>query len=502
MPLSTVNLPTDQWSHMAITWDTAVRANNVKIYFNGHLTLQATLDAARDKALTIDSLHIGHMGPGQSNEQNFGGLIDELAVYDKVLAAGKIRSYCARVLSAAGAGAPQPVTQRIISQGTQNAGPIYVPKTTFKGRKKMLRVASELISRMLGAKSIAQANLPARVKQWQQTGLDGCVFNITSSERGNLDRYHMMHGQWWALVPRTYEELQPDIKAFQAVKDWGRLTDNFLWSSYAVWRDGPRTKVQDWFNDDHWKIILANVALQARVAKECGFKGILFDVEQYEGHHALGGWHIPFSYPNYSEDGYKLNGESKPRPFDEVAAKIKLRGKQYAQALCAEYPGLKIILIPGLYEWATRLGDGPMENNHCGLYPSFIDGMLTGLDKKATIIGGSELTYSKTRLRDMANIRKEFDQAIDKLCGESKNLQKRLSFSAGVWVDAERKWSDTDESINARNVEEHQEAVKAAFTVSDEYAWLYGEQSKYLGDNPTPLMKRYFKAGVDVHPQK
>jgi len=69
--------------------------------------------------------------------------------------------------------------------------------------------------------------------------LDGLVFNITSHDRTDSDRkYWNMAGQWWAMVRRTYKEFIPDIKAFQSVKDWGRLTDNFLWSSYAVWKDG------------------------------------------------------------------------------------------------------------------------------------------------------------------------------------------------------------------------------------------------------------------------
>ena len=49
------------------------------------------------------------------------------------------------------------------------------------------------------------------------------------------------------------------------------------------------------FSDEDWNILLANVRLQARVARECGFKGILLDTEQYVGHHARGAWHLPFN---------------------------------------------------------------------------------------------------------------------------------------------------------------------------------------------------------------
>ena len=242
--------------------------------------------------------------------------------------------------------------------------------------------------------------------------------------------------------------------------------------------------------------------LQARVARECGFKGVLFDTEQYEGHHAEGAWHIPFSYPNYREDGYLKEGLSKPRSFEDVAAKIRQRGTQYVQALCEGYPGLKILMIGGLYEFVYEFGGPPLEDNHNGLYPSFIDGMLLGMDEEATLIGGSELTYGKTRYVDIGDQRRKFDKAIDDLSGVSDRLKKKMSFAAGIWVDTDRTWSDTDVSKNVRNPQDHERAVRNAFIASDEYTWIYGEQSRFLVGEPTPLMKQYFKANEDAHELK
>lgn len=501
LPLADVGIPKGEWVYLAVIWDTAAAADNVKVYVNGRLRATATLDAARDRDLRIDTLHIGHTGSPGGSDQNFRGAVDEVTIYGDALPAGRIYGYYRQVLAAAGEPVPVPVERRIISQGGAEAEEPYFPESAYTGRRKIIRVGSELISRMLGADSIAAADLPQKVVQWQQTGLDGCVFTISSTDRNDPGRYHNMCGQWWALVPRRYEEFLPDIRAFQAVADWGRITDNFLWSSYAVWKDGDKIRVQDWFNDDHWRIILANVSLQARVARDCGFKGILLDMEQYEGHHAVGAWHIPFSYPNYAEGGYRNAGDAEPRPFVEVAAKIRQRGTQYAQALCSKFPGIRIFIIPGLYEWTTRLGTDPLAENHNGLYPAFLDGVLLGLDENATIIGGSELTYSLTRDRDMAKVRREFDAAIARLSAVAGNLRQRIGFAAGVWVDPERRWSDTDESVNARGVEEHREAVAAAFRVSDEYAWLYGEKSFFLIREPTPLLRKYFRATDEAHPR-
>ena len=90
------------------------------------------------------------------------------------------------------------------------------PISHVKG-KKLIRVASELCSRLLGSPSLADADLPARVKEWQRTGLDGLVFSMASHDRSKACRN--MTGQWWHILPRTYEELEPDVRALQSVRD-------------------------------------------------------------------------------------------------------------------------------------------------------------------------------------------------------------------------------------------------------------------------------------------
>jgi len=108
-----------------------------------------------------------------------------------------------------------------------------------------------------------------------------------------------------------------------------------------------------------------------------------------------------------------------------VAAQIRKRGTQYTRAVCRGYPGLKILVIPGLYEWAAHDNTEPLESRHYGLYPAFIDGMLEGMDAQATLIGGSEMTYSKTRYSHIGNERKRFDDAIENLADIPAILQKK-----------------------------------------------------------------------------
>ena len=495
-PLAEFGLVPGKWHHLAVTWDTAAANDNVNVYLDGSLRLAADLDHARNVALDASRMVIASTGQPDAS-QSFAGTLDEVALYNTVLTAADIKRYANRILKRHGASGPGNLAAAgEVIRFPRKQEELYVPKITYSGPRKLIRVGSELCSRLLNSPSIAQADLPAKVKAWQQTGLDGMVFSLASHSSQKPEKN--MTGQWWSLVRHEYEEFAPEIKAFQSVKDWGRLTDNFLWSSMAIWGAHKNYKGQDYFSDEDWDIILANVRLHARIARECGFKGILLDTEQYE-HHAKGPWYFPFSYPLYADFGYKLAGEDKPRPFSEVAAKIRHRATQYAQAVSSEFPGIRLIVIPGLYE-CGRLDAGTLEKNDLGLYPSFIDGLLLGLDDKATIISGSEGTYGKTSLMEIMRVRKSYDEGIEELCRAPAHLKSRVSFAAGIWAEPGRTWSDTDVSQNARTPQEHKLALQNAFKASGEYAWLYGEKSFFLTTDPTSLMRKYFQANIDAHP--
>ena len=355
---------------------------------------------------------------------------------------------------------------------------------------KLIRVGSELCSRMLGSPSISDANLPARVPVWQDTGLDGLVFSLASHEPLHGERN--MTGQWWNLVARDYDEFVPEIQAFQAVTNWGRLTDNFLWSSIALWGTPVYTS-QDWFNDAHWDILTNNVAIQARIALECNFKGILLDVEQYD-HHGEGPWRYPFNYAYYSTEGFLLAGEPAPRPLAEVSTQVYARARLYAETVCDAFPDLTLILIPAIYRPA------PLSDEEV-LYPVFVDGLLAGLDSQARLVCGTEYTYALTEFGDIAAV---CDQTAVQFLNRSADpelMDAGAAMAVGIWTDAGPEYSDTDPNVNHRNPEQHETATRNALAVSQDYAWLYGEKSYYLTTNPTPLMLEYWQATVDAHHQ-
>jgi len=502
-PYFDTQIVADKWYHLVVTWNTVAASENVKIYLDGELKAHESLARSRGGKLGIIGLTIGRLDLSSNPGDVFDGAIDEVRLYDTAVTGPQVK----RLYQGKHIGVLPPTDDVATNEGKIDAvHPSEVAALRLLKRenrakgKKLLRVASELVSGSLDVPSMAEADLPEKVKAWQQTGLDGLVFNVARHDK--VKGPQLVHGLWWDITPLEYNQFIPEIKAFQEVNDWGRLSDNFLWSSVAVWGS---TTCQDWFNDEHWKVVLNNVRIQAKVAKECGFKGILLDTEQYL-HHGRGPWRLPFSYKYYAiTGGYELAGEAKPRSFARCAAKVRRRAKQYAEAISDVYPDITLFVIPGLHECAlphgSRVQDDNMlvyHNDHA-LYPAFCDGLLLGLNERATIVAATESTYDKSQYRDMLVARDASKQRSLTLSTVPELARKRISFSVGVWADAGRRWSDTDVSVNQRDPESHAHAVHNALAASDHYAWLYGEQSKFLTTRPSRLMHKYFEANIKAH---
>jgi len=370
--------------------------------------------------------------------------------------------------------------------------------------KKLIRGAREIRHASQAMMEIKDpekkaAFLQEKVASWQDKGIDGVMF-------------FLHHGRWWQVPGPTYDELKPEIDAFKSVKDWGRLTDNFMWTYSTVWT--PDGKVQDWFDDGDWQAVCANTRLAARLAKECGFKGILLDWEQYGGR-GKGIWKYPFSYKRYADEGYKAAGEAEPRSFLEIAARVRQRGNEYGEALTSAYPDIVLMVAPSLYggiykETVTETG-GDLSASGSGLLAAFIDGLLLGLGKQASLVAAFEGTYLDSTYRDML-IARDRELRLSLVLSKAPELaRKRISFCAAIWTDAGFApltltedgfkgidFSATDLRVNQRDPERHKHAAHNALAVSDKYAWLYGEKP-WITLEETPLMRQYWQANVDAH---
>src|SRR5215207_9220918 len=116
--------------------------------------------------------------------------------------------------------------------------------------------------------------------------------------------------------------------------EWGRLTDNFL-------RLTAYPADVDWFDD--WTTLEANVQAWAHLARELGFVGVMFDVEQYSDAHLF---------------EYALQKDAGATSFNVYTAQAFQRGQEVMDALEAGYPGLTVMYTYALTaETYDNLGD-------------------------------------------------------------------------------------------------------------------------------------------------
>lgn len=376
--------------------------------------------------------------------------------------------------------------------------PGEIPSSNVAG-KKLIRIAQESIFH-----GDIEA-LPSAIDIWQQSGLDGICFSLHyhDTEKGEAQN---MAFKWWDVDPRSYEDFGKEIAILKGIKNWGRLTDNFLWtSSHVVGKRPP-----DWFSDEDWETVLKNTRLAARLAREAGFKGLVLDGEAYGGA-SYGVFRAPWSYRQYAAGDYSISGEAEPRSFDAVRKQVKARGKQWAEVLTQEYPEIVLFILPGLYEvsWQElHRTKKRLEEIDTGLWPSFLDGVIAGLGERVKLVDGNEATYLDSLYHDML-VQRDYalNQALT-LSDDPKKARARIEFAVGLWTDAgygaTQRFSTVDSNLNQRTPDRHRHAVHNALAASDRYAWLWGEwngdgASNWLPQKPTPVLKDYWKANELGH---
>ena len=173
----------------------------------------------------------------------------------------------------------------------------------------------------------AQSSPPARPAKklieygWDVPYPDQVRKDIRNMEKKPFDGVIFRLREWnHAFDPRPWDEaqLKPQFDDLAAI-EWTTFTDNFL-CLYAAnnWK-------MDWFNDEQWKNITANLRLSAKAAKIGRCAGLVFDPEPYGDN--------PWAYP----------GMNPNRTFAEVEAQVHKRGAQFMTALQTELPNVRLL---------------------------------------------------------------------------------------------------------------------------------------------------------------
>jgi len=246
---------------------------------------------------------------------------------------------------------------------------------------------------------------------------------------------------------------------------WVKFTDNFL-CMYAAnkWE-------MDWFNDEHWKIILSHIRRVAKIARSSGIVGLCLDPEPYGSD--------PWDYNNY-----------KDHSFIEVSAKVRERGKQFIKVIQDEMPEVRLLT---LYNLSFYHGIADIKNEKekeeklkkhlWPLYPAFLNGLFDGVAPEAKIVDGYEQSYTFDDAEQYSNSRYRINTKVLPLLDSSNQEAFKSTISVGmsIYIDyllglrpPPRLFTGSflDSATQLKWLEHN---VYYALTNSDEYVWLYSE---------------------------
>ena len=210
------------------------------------------------------------------------------------------------------------------------------------------------------------AFLRRNLREMEGTPFDGCIFGVRHGREGAGGSFTW---QFWGARSFSRDDLADAFADLRALRP-RRFTENFL-------RVNVTPGDVDWFDD--FSPILANARLAGEMARLGRARGVVLDVEQYQG-------------PIFD---YRTRKLATSRPWPTYAAQARVRGRHLMRALQEGYPGLTVFLSFGhSLPWVlTERGRQPLAETSYGLLAPFLDGMLEAARDRTRVVDGFELSY-------------------------------------------------------------------------------------------------------------
>ncbi|MDO8589113.1 MAG: beta galactosidase jelly roll domain-containing protein [Armatimonadota bacterium] len=284
---------------------------------------------------------------------------------------------------------------------------------------------------------------------------DGLVM-VVSARNGLTLGWHCFSTE--KLDPADFQQALDDLKNTKFEK----FTDNFIQicSGAGI----------DWF-EPNWSNVAYNASLFARVAKEGGCKGIMFDPEMYSGR--------LWSY--VMEDG-------KPRPghtFQEYRAKARERGHEFIRAINKEFPDITLLCLfgPSLLYLETGGEAARLEAAPNVLLSAFYDGVCEAATPQTVLVDGYENAYTYRERTEFVRGRSNILVGAKKLSLNPKPFKKHVRVGFGICPEAGL-WNPADYSKNYLTPAGFRAAANYALELSDRYVWVYSGGMHWLDGTP------------------
>lgn len=315
-----------------------------------------------------------------------------------------------------------------------------------------------------------------RVRDMEKVGFDGVVIAVEVPGQPGQDL------GWKVFSTERFDPdwVEPAIADLQAARS-DVLTDNFI----AV----QSYKGVEWFAPQ-WDSVCANVALMARVAKQGGCKGIMFDAEEYGKYNAL------WTYDAFAPE------QKAAHTFDECRAQARRRGREFIQAIQAEFPDIALLLLWGPSRTYERALKEPREKARYSLLADFCDGICEAGAPGITLIDGCEQTYGFRARAQFAKERQAVLQGAAEFSAVPEAYRAHIRAGMSIWMDRWSTyvgWNTTVFEKNYFTPAEFRNSAAYALEAADEYVWIYSERLNWwTGEHlPGPYLEalRRAKAG-------
>ena len=316
------------------------------------------------------------------------------------------------------------------------------------------------------------AYMRRHLPEMERSPFDGCVFGVRHGPDGRSGSFT------WGLWGRrrfAHEELSAAFEDLRALRPV-RFRELFL-------RVNVTPGDVAWFED--FSPVLSNLRLAAELARAGRARGILLDVEQYQGQVFEFG-----AQPLSSAYGW-----------DAYAAQVRGRGREIMAALQEGYPGLTVFLTFG-HSLPFVLSDGgrrPLAETHYGLLAPFLDGLVEAARGGTRIIDGYELSYGFREPSQFVEARRLVREGVLPIVGPREAYRQRVRLAFGLWLDYDWRrygWYPDDPQKNYFTPAGFERSLGTAIAESDEYMWVYGESARWWNTSEAPASVPAWYAAV------
>ena len=258
-----------------------------------------------------------------------------------------------------------------------------------------------------------------------------------------------------------FQQALDDLRACR----FSTYTDNFL-----LFNATP--KRIEWSDDEGWDALEEKLRICAFLAREGRAKGIALDFEPY------------------GENQWQFDPALGPT-FAETAALARQRGAQLARGIAAEMPDAVVLtlFVNSVLLRAGRVADpaAVLAQEPYGLLPAFFNGMLDAAPPEIVLVDGCENGYYLDSVeayqRAALDMRSWHGPAIRLVAPESRaKYRQQVQAGFGFYLDMfvnEPGHRYYRPPLDGSRLKRLARNLAAARDASDEYVWIYGEQSRW-----------------------